>query len=486
MKKYEELYVLIKSLGTAEKRHFTQSVTGAKQKNYLRLFKAIDRQEQYDEAAIRLTFKGETFLKQLHVTKHYLKQLILKNLRNFHRTSRYAEIHDLLRNAEILYNKELYTLCRQEIDKAHRLALAYEFDVLLLEILDWKKKLVQILRPGELDEVKHIQGVQKTTLDRIDETFAHVGLTVATTASYGRPEILHELDESILEVEPQSLEAKVHYFHSRFHLALLNEEKTKAAKLMHELIALLESNDMRLDENPRLYFSTINNALAFYTYGKQYDTALALIEKARTRVMSIHQGAYRKIATKQILRMLNIELEIYRNNLPLIRPQIIEEIAGYLDVRPDPVPEVYRPLFYFQLASIQFRKQNLHDALTWLSRLINLGSRAARQDLQLYGRILNLIIHLELNNVFVLGYFIDNTRRFLKSRKINEEWIDRMIRFFSRMRNVPDYEFSDAYHALKVALFPNGKSLIPVEALDYVDIRAWLDRKCGVPAVVDQ
>lgn len=120
MIKKEQLFILIKSLSKAEKRYFRLACRQAETaSNYLKLFDAMDAQEEYDEKAIRKKFKKETFCNQLHVTKSYLRQFILKSLRNFHtKISKDAELKDALRNVEILFHKELYPLCYGELKKA--------------------------------------------------------------------------------------------------------------------------------------------------------------------------------------------------------------------------------------------------------------------------------------------------------------------------------------------------------------------------------
>ena len=66
----------------------------------------------------------------------------MKSLRSYHaRASVKAEILDLLRDAEILLTKELFYQCESALDKARELASVYEYDHLLLEILNTRRNL---------------------------------------------------------------------------------------------------------------------------------------------------------------------------------------------------------------------------------------------------------------------------------------------------------------------------------------------------------
>ena len=139
MAKKGNLFLFIKSLSKSEKRYFRiYAGMSGKEANYLRLFDAIEGQEEYNEAEIRKKFKGEKFVSQLHVTKIYLTELILKALRNYHSdTSVHSKLLDLIKDIELLFDKELYDLCYYKIMKAEELAGKYEELALLTKILFW-------------------------------------------------------------------------------------------------------------------------------------------------------------------------------------------------------------------------------------------------------------------------------------------------------------------------------------------------------------
>jgi hypothetical protein len=86
MKPSTELHDLIKSLTKSEKRFFKlHSALQSGDKNYLRIFDAIDKQKVYDEEALKKQFAKETFIKHLPSEKNHLYKLILKALRAYPR-----------------------------------------------------------------------------------------------------------------------------------------------------------------------------------------------------------------------------------------------------------------------------------------------------------------------------------------------------------------------------------------------------------------
>src|ERR1044072_3299219 len=142
MNKKGNLFFLIKSLSKSEKRYF-RLYAGSAGANYLRLFDFIEKQKEPDDDAVKKQFKNEKFIRQLHVVKIYLSDLILESLRIYHRGhSSFSDVLDLLREVEILHGKELYDLALQKLAKAEQLAMRYERIALLLEVLAWKRKLL--------------------------------------------------------------------------------------------------------------------------------------------------------------------------------------------------------------------------------------------------------------------------------------------------------------------------------------------------------
>src|ERR1035437_5648878 len=112
MRPSDHLFDLIRSLNPSEKRHFSlyahRHIVG-EENNYLKLFDAIDKQQEYDEVALKKKFSHEKFVQQIHVAKNYLYSLILKSLNEYHSAdSSNIQLRELLNSAEILFGKGLY------------------------------------------------------------------------------------------------------------------------------------------------------------------------------------------------------------------------------------------------------------------------------------------------------------------------------------------------------------------------------------------
>jgi hypothetical protein len=55
-------------------------------------------------------------------------------------------------------------------------------------------------------------------------------------------------------------------------------------------------------------------------------------------------------------------------------------------------------------------------SLAWLGRILNARGRGLAIDVQCYARLLNLIVHYELDNLELLVYLIPSVKRYLKAR----------------------------------------------------------------------
>ena len=161
MKKADEgIFHLIHSLDKSEKRYFKVFVKnlGAKSKNYLRLFDAIDKQEHYDEQELKRIFRRDKFVHHFSATKKYLFELILKSMRNY-RTSYDSEVTILekLIDFKFLLEKGLFYELLKKSQETEQLAEKYDNIYLRPIVIKWHQ-LAKRLYPKESYAPEVIQG----------------------------------------------------------------------------------------------------------------------------------------------------------------------------------------------------------------------------------------------------------------------------------------------------------------------------------------
>jgi tetratricopeptide (TPR) repeat protein len=465
--KKNNLFDLIKSLSPPEKRYFRRSLSGSGKddSNFLLLFDEIDKMDSYNESEIKNTFKGKKFVNQLHVTKIYLQDSILKSLRSFHAAfSSSIIIKDLLKNIEICFHKELYNQCMLEIQKAEKIAIQTEDDIALLEILNWKRKLSQTKSPTNFN-LKEIIVSQGPLLQRLNnvhmlwELMAGIG-----GARLPDKQSVHSLNEKVL------------LYHLIYRIEIQQGRNNEAKKCLEELIGILECNPLRLKEEPGLYLTSVNNLLSFLVFTKDYDEALALLSKAKVFHETSDKTKRSQSNFRQVLRMYNIELEIYRDTESLEKGiSLIANIENLIKKHDEPAPKEYLVSFWFQFAYLYFLKKDFKSSLHWVNEIMNSPFTTLRPDLHVQTHLLNLVVHFELKNFFVMRYFVDSTKRFGKKNLSFKPHHKILLEFFAKISGTPELEYKGLFGKLYDEIVT--LNLIPPSDLDYINWNKWIAAK---------
>lgn len=479
--KKNELHELIKALSKSEKRYFKlQSSRQCGDGNYLRLFEVIEKQREFNGAALRQEFADETFVQQLHVTKNYLRTKILESLRQFHsQITKDAVVKDLLRNVEILFYKELFEQAKSELQRAEKLAKSYELHTAQIEVSRWKLKLEQTLHPNRYEPFSEILAEQKLAAEALQNNLDLWQNIVRSSRSFIRRES-QTVEKPALFSEPApaiSLESKVLESNTLYVENLRNGQPEAAEKALIRLIQTLESHPGRVKEAPISYTTSVNNLAGFYVFRNEGEKALERLSKARAFLGTLGIPDRRRPVMKQIIRTTNIELEIYRNAAdPRQHEAFYREAETFVKGLATKMPLEYLLSFQFQFAWICFLKKEFDRALHWLNVPINEWRKYSGYSVFRYVLILNLMVHCERRNLFVLRYFVENARRYFKKSGVIHPYEQEMLLFFSRIGQAPLGTYKDLYLNLRLKLFPeSAESLVPGDALRMMDFRRWLD-----------
>jgi len=441
--------------------------------NYLQLFDVIDKQEQYDEEAIRGKFKGEKFVNQLHVTKIYLTELIMKALRNYHSDSSVeSTILDLLKDAELLFDKELYDLCHSKIQKAEELAGIYEKLPLLVEVLMWKRKLFLAISstPPDVNSILEKEREMIQQMKVLNNYWQQI-INIRSSIIDNR-----DIKDIIPTVSgnDHTLQSKILNIHIAYTVHFFKGDTEGANRYSSDLIELLEKFPNRIKEDPHPYVTAISNKIGVLLAIKQWEEIPILIDKIREVPQKYKLENETKFTIRLWLRTFNVELEMYRDSKELEKGMLlIHKIQNFIETRRTSIPDDYILMFYYQFSNIYFQKKEFSNSLHWLNEIINSNFGNVREDIQCYARILNLIVHFELNNIIVLRYAVDSCRRFLKKRRIDNNSVNEILSLFSKLSQAFPLEYQ-AILKKSYAKFLHSDSR---ELQDFIDIKGWLEEK---------
>lgn len=478
--KKNDLHDLVRSLSKSEKRYFKlQSQGHGGGGNYLRIFEILEKQALFDEKELQNAFPEQVTANQLHVTKNYLREKILESLRSFHsQISRDAVVKDFLKNVEILFYKELYGQAADELRRAENLAQEYELHTAQIEISRWKRKLEQALHPNRFDRFAEILEEQKQAADALQNNLDHWLNIVRISQNFMQPDEGIRGENRLAKSPEQalSLESKVLYFNALYIKSLRKGSQKEAKNALRELIQILEKSPSRLKEEPVSYQTTVNNLASFHVFRGEGEQALELLRRSRQFLEKLGLPDSRRPVLKQLVRTLNIELEIYRHaaNPTLFEP-FFRDAEAFVKKSAPKMPGEYLLSFQFQFAWICFLKKDFDKALSWVNEPLNQPRKAGESPIFRYVILLNLMIHCECRNLFVLRYFVENARRQFKKWGEIQPFEQELLHFFSKIGQSPVGEFKSLYVELRRRLFPeNSPSLVPEDALRMLDFRRWL------------
>ena len=139
--KKDDLSALIYSLSNGEKRYlhnvFKEETPTGDKPMYLQLFETLKNRKSQTP-----NNNSATSGRVLTANKRFLLKHILKNLRTLHEElSTNIILNNKLSDIEIIYNHGLSDQAMVILNKAHRIAEEQEKFSLLLQILDWEKRL---------------------------------------------------------------------------------------------------------------------------------------------------------------------------------------------------------------------------------------------------------------------------------------------------------------------------------------------------------
>lgn len=464
MKPSTELFDLIKSLTKSEKRFFKLSSslqTG--DKNYLKIFDAVDRQSEYDEASIKHQFRNEIFIKHFPSEKNHLYKLILKSLRSYHADNTVSSVlKQEIKNIEILYNKALFKECNKFLMRAKKQAIEHEKFYYLFELISWEKMLLEeALEDGQFTkDLDTLIREEQEVIEKLRNLAAyHVLYSKINYVFRSGGFVRSEEDKNIVdEIKNHPLirgkntalskrAASICYYTQGFcHLAE-GDYETAYSKFMRVKDIIDENDHLRQDLAKR-YVRTMNHIILCLIDRERYD-------EARDRIAELRNlSGERDFGSTDV--MLNIFKNATINELQVCQYtgdfdrgyEIIEEIQSGMETYEGKLHKEQVLSFSYQIAYFHFAAGSYNKSLQWLNKVLNDNENTLRQDVYSYARIFNLVVHYELGNYDLLEYITKSTQRYLSKRQ-RDYGLEKMVIDYIRklIRTTDETDRSELFQA---------------------------------------
>lgn len=424
----DRLFKLIKSLSSSEKRYFKIFINskGGKDNKYVLLFDTIEGQDEFDEEALKkVIYKNQKIeSRKYSELKAYLYDLILKSLQLYdEKTSIDYRLKNMLLNIRVLFRRANFSDAQGMVLKAEKLAEKYEDFNTLIELLRWKKEIAYASTDiAYLDE--HLASIDKAEKDYISKltniaayrniffkllVILRTGSTFRKEAPTDFQEIInHSLLQNVALAD--SYTAKIQYYRILSIHAYATLQWEHFYNYGQLLLELMESQSFRLKEDVSEFISVLSNFIMSCSVLQRYESIGKYLEK------------FKKIKPNTLDDELKIHRQYYLNKLEWsARTGAFEEGLRSLEEHLKKKKKFEDSFFdtssfKFNYFYIYFGNAHYEKALDSLNAWLNTPKTAEREELQSLARILNLIIHYELDNSLLLESLLRSTERYLQKQ----------------------------------------------------------------------
>ncbi|MFZ4634363.1 MAG: hypothetical protein ACOYNO_09190 [Saprospiraceae bacterium] len=481
----DKLFRLIKGLTPAEKRHISVLVKArpADHNKYLTLFHEMDVAHAPDDAAIRdKIYPNAAEGKKYPELKAYLYTFILKCLQVYdEKRSIDQRIRHRLHSVEVLYRRGLYDDCDELLLKTTKIARQYEDFSALIEVLNWEKKLaytrmdVNFLH-RQLQRIQHEEQLAVNMLENAAayrQVFFQVYQIIKEDTRQNSHEQLTALRDHELFLSPDmalSHRAKIYYFRAQNLMHYAQKDYPAFHETGQQLLTLLESKPHFLKIDLSDYIATLSNLILACGLLGRYDAVnqhLHKLQQLEPITLDDRQKIHRQYFTnKFVLCMYTGAFDEARREMQRCRQEA-----------QDMGPEVFESAsFYFQFCCICFGCGEYEDALEYLHHWQNQPKSVEREDLQSLARMIQLILHFELDNKLLLESLLRSATRFLRKKN---RFAAFEKRFLKLMNGLMQADSSESGRLLLEHMFAEmskwRKDSAVQTLLQTFDLEAWME-----------
>lgn len=489
------LFYLIKSLEKSEKRAFKLFISRSgniEEMKVIKLFDAIDRQQQYDDQEI-LKRVTEISKSQLSNLKAHLYQQILSSLRIVHMNHNPdMQIRKLLDFTRILYNKGLYMQCLKVLEKARSQAKEASRFHLYLEVLEFEKVIEnQFITRSIENRAELLTQEVNDVLDAVNNTHSYSNLALRLYGIY--------IKTGHVKNEKEYLFLKK-YFHSYlentkppthktfsetlyFHIAhawyyYIIQDFSMYYKHAYIWVELFEKKPEMIESEMTWYLKGLHNLLTSLFITNQYAKFVNVLDDFE----KFERERFNDLTDNERIRIF-----IYRYTALINRSfmdgnfkegiDLVDDIEKNLKLYGFKIDEHRILLFYYKIGNLYFGNGNFSIALKYLNKVIDFKDVSLREDIHVYARILSLMIHYELGDEHLLDYQIKSVYRFLGKMNDFNEVHKEIFNFLKRSGKIYPQDVKNEFQKLidkfeQLASKPYAK-----RPFYYLDIIAYLKSK---------
>ncbi|MEZ4886340.1 MAG: hypothetical protein R3E32_16510 [Chitinophagales bacterium] len=487
-----DLFDLIQSLTRTEKAYFKKFAyknDNSKDNPYLQLFDAIDRQQEYDEEKLLKKFRKEKFVKQFSVAKNYLLNLIVSSLADYDSNKNNRNrLLQMLREIRALKDRGATDLAQKRIDAALKLAEKYQDDWILYEL--YLMSVVLLPLQNSADRFDLYQKIQESlnAIQNMEDYRKVYGqyLQLGNSGSKVREEqneqswkdfMQHPLLQDSTKAITFATRYQFHEIWTNYHLRFKNSEAVY--EQMQKQVELFGENDIYIETKPIIYLMTLNNLMFVQGILNKHEelevTAQLILEKRNEKVIApvaqIRPNIFYTL--EGTLLAYYLELKHYKKAYEMI-PKVRACNPEIFDHEKD---RVFRNRF--NMAAAYFYQKEYDAALDEVNELLGFKELDKESpDIGSFTRILDLLIHFELNNDLLIEYTSRSAYRYLYKHKKLYQVENIVLTFFKHLSKINDVsELQTAFEDLHESLLELKENPYEAGAFSYFHFLDWVEEK---------
>jgi hypothetical protein len=482
----DPLFDLIKSLNASEKAYFKKYVQGDEESNFLKLFDAMNAMGEYEEEKLVKKFKGEKFIRNMAVSKNYLFESIMDSLRAYHRNKSVAlKAENTIGNLRILYEKGLTTIFEKQLEKAKVYAEENELTFHYLEMLELERPHNYNKTKSNIEIQKKIErqlllAMNKNRIAVVNEKLLN---WIYKNEKVKTKEEKLEL-EKLME-DPVCHEAIENFnfsgrnsFHSAwsfYYYALGDFEKCVEKKEL-QLTNYIDHPVLK-KANEKYFLLVLGNLLSMCYTAKNESK----FEKYFQFMLKEHAVTKENenIIEEQFLAFTILHYKL--SSLAAEGAAFVTENEERIISGLDKFSLIRQIDICYNSAIFFFKLKDYKSSLKWINLILNNKNLDDREFMHCYSRIIQLILHYELNNEELVNSLLRSTYRYLAKRNRIHDFEEAMLRSMQKIIKVGGGKatlgiFSDLKKELEeIYADPYKKN-----SMDHFDYIEWLNDKLNV------
>lgn len=488
MKSSDDVFFLIQSLTSAEKRYFkvfsSMHVIG-EQNNYVRLFDAMNQMQEYDEEHLKEVFREEKFIEHLSSEKVHLNRLILRSLRAFRDGKTIGrQLTTMIEEAEILTEKRLYRQAMKILRKAERIARQYEDFSMLIKILNVYRTHTHDMQSRNVEaQIGDIVADTNDILHKLTNQMRYQNL-YDTVFARARMNLTGGVEQDAEDTTTQhllasedaalSFEAKLRYNTIHAINQQMKGDFEGSFAYRKRILELWREQPHRVKEEPQRFIRASSNFINSCLHLKRYDEFPGIVENLRSL-----KNTPPHVETEVEQNIFYIELLYSLNTGDIERGlALTPEVSAWIEEHADKINKARLLALYYNLAVIHFVAEKYADALIWLNAIVNDGQSDSRKDIQRFTRLLLPVVYYELGHDDILENKYRSAHYYLSQRGTPSDFEKTVLDF---LRKLPwhnnQQEFISCCTSLREEVEPMHTSPEGMHILGLQELLYWIESK---------